>query len=69
MYVKLCVPQNTVFLRGDTVFAAFYDRLESMRDFFSTQLDRQARMQQFAVALSVRTFKDFRSVLSFWVIV
>jgi len=37
--------------RGDTVFADFYDRLESLRDFFATQPDRQARMQQFFAAL------------------
>ncbi|KAJ7373133.1 hypothetical protein OS493_014281 [Desmophyllum pertusum] len=37
--------------RGETVFAAFYDRLESLKD-YSTQPDRQARIQQFFVALS-----------------
>ncbi|KAM7438945.1 hypothetical protein ABFA07_011646 [Porites harrisoni] len=36
--------------RGETVFAAFYDRLESLKD-FSIQPDHQARMKQFYVAL------------------
>lgn len=36
------------------MFAAFYDRLESLKD-LSTQPDRQAKIQQFSVALSVRT--------------
>ena len=40
------------------MFAAFYDRLESLRDFFTTQPDRQAKMQQFFVALSVSSFNN-----------
>ncbi|KAL9957912.1 hypothetical protein ACROYT_G034867 [Oculina patagonica] len=37
--------------RGETVFAAFYDRLESLKD-LSSQPDRQAKIQQFFVGLS-----------------
>jgi len=53
------MPETSILVyRGDTVFADFYVRLESLRDFFATQPDRQARMQQFFAALGVRTFKS-----------
>jgi len=42
------------FFRGETVFAAVFDRLESLRD-FSTQPDRHVKIEQFFVALDVST--------------
>lgn len=39
------------------MFAAFYDRLESLKD-FSIQPDHQARMKQFYVALRVTYYSD-----------
>ncbi|XP_068752478.1 1-phosphatidylinositol 3-phosphate 5-kinase-like isoform X2 [Montipora capricornis] len=42
---------KAIATRGTSVFASFCDSLESLRAFFSTQPDRQARMQQFFLAL------------------
>ena len=47
------------------MFAAFYDRLESLKD-FSVQPDHQARMKQFYVALRVRTY--YSDILFFGVV-
>ena len=47
------------------MFAAFYDRLESLKD-FSFQPDHQARMKQFYVALRVRTY--YSDILFFGVV-
>lgn len=38
------------------MFASFFDCLESLKDFFSTQPDRQIRMLQ---ALKVRKFVNY----------
>ena len=40
------------------MFAAFFDRLESLK-VFSNQPEGHARMEQFYIGLSVRTFKCF----------
>ena len=46
------------------MFASFCDSLESLRAFFSTQPDRQARMQQFFLALTVKLL-TFNASISF----